>query len=65
MDISVAIYNIDLKLSEYTRKVLLEGRVSQISDLSPFSFITKNRYFLVFFFQNEFLHFIKSKVGPK
>ena len=53
MDISVAIYNIDLKLSEYTRNVLLEGRVSQISDLSPVFFITKNRYFLVFFFKTN------------
>ena len=43
MDISVTTYIINLKLSVHILKVVLEGKVSQISDLGPsFYFMPKN-----------------------
>ena len=60
MDISVAIYVIDLKFSVYILKVPLEGRVSQIFDLDPsFHLMAKNGELFVLLMQNNFLHFIK------
>ena len=62
----MTIYLIDLSFSVYILKVLLEGSVSQIFYLGPsFHFMAKNGQLFVFFMQNNFLHFIKLKLGPK
>ena len=62
----MTIYLIDLSFSVYILKVLLEGSVSHIFYLGPsFHFMAKNGQLFVFFMQNNFLHFIKFKLGPK
>ena len=56
--------DIDRKFSQGSHKVLLEGSVSQICDLGPSAlFYIKNRVTFCNFFQYQFLHFIKLKLG--
>ena len=66
MDISVAIYYFKLNFSVYIHKVLPEGSVSQNFDLGlSLYFMQKKRVTLYPFLIFKFLHFIKSKLGPK
>ena len=63
MDISVTIYIINLRFSVCILKVVLEGRVSQISYLGPsFYFMAKKGNFLLFYsIQNSSIHKIKTR----
>ena len=65
MIISVNIYYYELKLSVCNHNIIHEGSVSQNFDLGLSSyFMLKKRVTFRDFFLCQFLHFIKSKLGP-
>ena len=55
----------EMKLSVNLPEVVLEGSMSQIFDIGPSFYYVKNRVTFYHFFQFQFLHFIKFKLGPK
>ena len=66
MDIFVAIYHFKLRFSVCIHKVLPERSMSQNFDLGlSFYFMQKNWVTFYPFLIFKFLHFIKSKLGPK
>ena len=62
MDISVTIYDIDLRFSVYILKVPLEGSVSQLFYLGPsFHFMAKKRVTFCLFNAKQYSTFHKIK----